>query len=288
MTDLLISEKLKTSHISSNWDLEFEQFCQKKLTGITTGVEELDKAILGLHGVILIQGGPAVNKSTLCTQIANHHAKKVGPVIFFDRENGVNRLRMRLICQSAKASQTDVILAFSEAATNRESFDIAVSRLKKAPLHIVNNEELNTIDEMVGAVSAQYKRPVLLVIDSLQKMPLKGGDKRLSSDYWMNGFDDLKLKYENQQLNIIVVSEKKRGTYNEATMDGSKESGDNEYTAEIILDMRASAGTIICTVMKDRDGVTGHEIRFRKQLVDQNNDRSFCYMLEPDQLIEDI
>ncbi len=237
-------------------------------------MDALDKLLLGLRGITILQGAPGVNKSTLALQIAVSHARGGQPVIFYDRENGINRLRMRILCQVLGKSETDIL-----------EFRPESSILKSLPFWVVNNTSLENLDKLVGKLvgPGPKKKTVMLVADSLQKLPKKfDGDKRLSADHWMEGFDQLKLKYESNYV-ALVISEKGRWAYDEAALGGSKESGDNEYTGEIILDLRVNKKTrdLICTVVKDRDGLGGFELTFSKELADLNNPRSFIYKLKP-------
>jgi hypothetical protein len=267
----------KAKKIGSNWEEEFERYCKRRLDGVSTGVEALDKILLGIRGITIIQGAPGINKSTLALQIAVSHANLGQPVIFYDRENGINRLRMRILCQILNKSETDILTGEGSGGVS--------GALKNLPLWVVNNTSLEDLDKLVGKLvgTGQKKKTVMLVVDSLQKLPKKfNGDKRLSADHWMEGFDQLKLKYESNYV-ALVISEKGRWAYDEAALGGSKESGDNEYTGEVILDLRLQKKTrdIICTVVKDRDGLGGYEIIFTKELSDPNNPRSFIYKLKP-------
>ncbi len=267
-------EITEAKKIGNNCEAEFERYCKRRLDGVPTGIEALDKILLGLRGITMLQGAPGVNKSTLALQIAVGHARSGQPVIFYDRENGINRLRMRILCQSLQKSETDLL-------TNPPSFGV----LRGLPLWVVNNIGLAELDKLVGKLigTGPKKKTVMLVADSLQKLPKKfDGDKRLSADHWMEGFDQLKLKYESNYV-ALVISEKGRWAYDEAALGGSKESGDNEYTGEIILDLRTNKKTrdLICTVVKDRDGLGGYEVVFTKEFSDPGNPRSFIYKLKP-------
>lgn len=266
-----ITEAKKLGH---NWAEEFRRYCQRRLDGVSTGIEALDKILLGLRGITILQGAPGVNKSTLALQIAYNHAASGQPVIFYDRENGINRLRMRVLCQSTSRAETDILIEPPPAKL-----------LEDLPFYVVNTISLMELDSLVGKLvgAGPEKKTVMLVADSLQKLPKKfDGDKRLSADHWMEGFDQLKLKYESNYV-ALVISEKGRWAYDEAALGGSKESGDNEYTGEIILDLRTNKKTrdLICTVVKDRDGLGGYELTFTKELADPTNPRSFVYKLKP-------
>ena len=76
----------------------FFKFLRHRSNGVSTSFPRLDKHISGLHGIVSVLGEPGSYKSTFCLQAALHHAQHYGPVLYYDRENGSNRIIFRLIC----------------------------------------------------------------------------------------------------------------------------------------------------------------------------------------------
>ena len=271
--------KLKQLSINRNWQ-SFLNFRNRKLQGVQTGIPVIDRTLLGLGGITTIQGAPGVNKSTLALQIVHHNLKLGNPALVLDRENGLNRFRARLICQAERIAMADLLTCSKEQLRGH------VQQITDYPLYVACNpiRDRDHVKELLQEIQAAHPgKPMLLMVDSIQKMPLpKGaGDKKILVYSWMEAFDQLKLDFEGK-LTTLIVSEKKRGSYETAALDGGKESGSLEYTGELVLDLRASrsGSEIICEVVKNRDGESGIAVDLKKVFANPANPQSFCYLLE--------
>lgn len=252
-------------------------FKRRKLQGLKTGVEALDRNLRGIHGITTIQGEPASCKSTLCLQIAHHVCAQGHPVLFLDRENGIQRMRLRILCQKFSLSQSQLFGMADAAMEEWQTY------LNSIPLYIVNEriQEEEVFINHLKALYDVYKKPVLVVVDSLQAMPKVMPDERLNIQYWMEFFDTIKVKTEGR-VYFLITCEKKRGAYEEARMDGGKGSNAIEYKSEVMLDIRRdpATGELILHCKKFRDGLSDFKVFFRKQLSDPQDERSFTYVLE--------
>src|SRR6185369_6755625 len=174
-------------HIANSLS-DFNTFCERRLDGIETGIIPLDKALLGLHGITLIQGSTGSNKSTLALQISNYHAKKYGPVLYFDRENGKNRVLMRSFCQRHNLSDVDVLLASQDK--KNEMFN----SFKRRPFFLFMDKTVEEIEEAVQELKHSYGgRRILLVVDSIHALPVDEPEVRTFITKYMNKLDALKL-----------------------------------------------------------------------------------------------
>lgn len=208
-------------------------FIKREQQGLATGLSDFDSKLLGLQGLVGIIGEPKAGKSTLALQIALHTARVGFPVLFVDIENGRQLVIERALCQ---------LLGYSSSKLKMLSDDHLLSKLKKLdelPIYFyegpISLEQMdNTILQLRELYSDKY---VLLVIDSLQKLPQSFDDFRLSIDKWLIEFDRLKLKYK-RNLIVLLVSEKSRENYGRASISAGKESGRIEYTLEQQLDLR--------------------------------------------------
>lgn len=260
--------ELASLQLTANLD-RFYDFCEKRIKGLETGIPLLDRTLLGLRGITCFQGATKTNKSTFVTQIAKHYALNHGPVIFYDRENGLNRIILRLLCQIGHLSEQQV------TSDPRNIFGINV--LKDLPFYVVREISEDNLKILFEQVLETHKKPVLLVIDSLQKLSnIKvNKERRDSIDNWLWVLDDLKVRFE-QDIKIIFTSE--------INVNGeAKESSQIAYTAETSLMLRNSTDDpqkVTCTVLYDRDGPSGTDMNFRRVLVDPRNPRSFCYKME--------
>lgn len=255
-------------------------YLDQRLRGVETGEEALDKYLLGLGGITVIQGSTGSCKSTWALQIAHHNLKKGHPCIMLDRENGINRLRNRLICQSAGVSENDLKASRGDIEALREYRD----SVKSLPLYIYTETTSNTelIKERIAECLALYKKPMTLLIDSIQAMPPLDTDRAKSIELWMGFLDQLKLDFEGK-LTIIVTSEINRASYggeNDAVGAG-KGSNSIEYKAETLFDLRSSddPDVLRLKVAKHRDGQKGAVFLLEKGLSNPENKASFNFRL---------
>ena len=76
----------------------------EEFQNLTTGFSLLDSAIGGVHGINVIGGAPKVGKSTFVIQIASEMALKKIPVLYYDFENGRQKIYQRTLCRLARLS----------------------------------------------------------------------------------------------------------------------------------------------------------------------------------------
>jgi hypothetical protein len=248
----------------------------RKIVGVMTGIDELDRKLQGLSGFFAILGEPKACKSTFVLQLALHNAKLGNPVFFIDQENGQQRLSERIMCNLYGESWSSV----RKMSELREKYE-ALSRL---PLYMnFGKIEMPDIEACVDEMLRLHPgRRGLVIVDSLQSVARNLSDLRMSVDQWLLDLDAMKLKYDGL-LSIGIVCEKRRGTYGEASVDAAKESGRIEYKVEQQLDMRNTGDQIIIECTLNRDGPKGMRVPLQKALKDINNEHSFTFRLEPSQ-----
>jgi replicative DNA helicase len=276
-----VEDRLNGIRLNTDWD-SFLTYRERKLVGIQTGILPLDRILLGLSGIVVIQGSPGVNKSVLAAQIGGYQASLGNPVLFIDRENGRNRFRMRLLCQANRVSQIDVLTC------SKDRLRELVRTVNKWPVFVETEpvDGYTEIKEMLERLGEQFPgRPILLIIDSLQAMPALNAEERLSLQLWLKQLDQAKLDFEGR-LTIVATSEKRRGEngleYERASLSAGKGAGAVEYKAEMVLDLRRNRenGNIICEVVKNRDGQSGVFTELRPVLSNPTDPSSFTFRLE--------
>jgi replicative DNA helicase len=85
-------------------EIEFAQRRGGEMSGIATGIYELDNLTHGLHGgqLIILAARPGVGKSTLALDFARHAAiKQKQPVLFFSLEMSRAEIALRLLSAEA-------------------------------------------------------------------------------------------------------------------------------------------------------------------------------------------
>lgn len=243
--------------LSSNWNT-FEQYRTKSVRGLLTGYREIDRKIIGLPGFVTVQGEPKSYKSTFALNIALNNAKKGNPVLWVDRENGLQRTRLRMICNLAQVT-SGAIKSNKMTDEEDERYCEAVEELNELPFYYLDTINSEEMEEILEAIGKRHRRPVLLVVDSLQSLVSDFKDRRASVDYWVFWFNDLKKKYETK-LTVLVISEKNRSSYGMASKSGAKESGGIEYKSEMVLDLyrRGNDPEVKIECTYNRDGDTGY------------------------------
>lgn len=271
----------KIKHITTYWD-RFEDFLANRLQGIRTGFPTLDAKVLGLPGLTVVQGEPKSNKSTFCLQVALHHAKNYGPVIYYDAENGVSRLLWRLGCLINTCSTEEY--AKPENAALREQ---TKTFLEKYPFTIIDEAEGDIdneyLEQIVHAVYEKHpKKRILLVLDSIQALPRIREKDIQNTDTWVLTIDRIKKFYQGY-LTILCTSEKNKASYKEAVVGGSKGSGSIEYKAELLLDMQAATEERplgLITIAAGRDVPRGDKVSYDLVLSNPHNPLSFTFTLK--------
>lgn len=267
---------LSSLSISNDW-AAFLSFRSRRLKGLQTGIGELDKVLLGLSGVTILQGAPGSAKSSLAMQIALFNSLKGTPVLIIDRENGTHRFRMRLICCHNQVSSVDVL------TSDEEQLGEWVRPIAELPIfHSIGQIKPEEIRTLLNDMWEKFNRPMLLVVDSLQAMPAIASEERMSLQTWMNELDQLKLDMEGR-LVIVATSEKSRGqdNYEKASLSASKGAGTIEYRAEIVVDVRRSKdGGFVVEILKNRDGIANVAIDLEPVLADASNPGSFTFRLK--------
>ncbi len=166
----------------------------------------LAQAVGGVYGVWVVQGEPAAGKSTLALQVAMSVGRR-RPVLYYDFEQGTGVIKWHI----SKALCGDK------------------QKIKEATHQMYIRHSMSTMEsdlEMIG-------QPCLVVVDSIQKVASSVTYRRESLEAWVHKLEALK-KYGHH---VIMVSEKRRGTYGEARLDGGKETGELEYSADTALDL---------------------------------------------------
>ena len=251
---------MKHYHIAYDW-ARFESYRTAKVKGLRTGFKNIDASIFGLPNLIVVQGEPKCYKSTFILNVAINRLKKGTPVLLIDKENGLQRTRVRSLCYLGGIPYKffEEPSLFDSDSKMQQRYQQAITQLNKLPFYYINHGlEQEVITELLMFLRNKYKKKVLLLVDSLQGLSAIGqGDRRTVVDEWLYYFRDLKL--QNPWLTSILVSEKNRSAYGGAALAGAKESGAIEYQAELVLDLYPDKEDtkILVECTYNRDGDTG-------------------------------
>jgi replicative DNA helicase len=222
--------------------LHFEE--QLKLEGgesyaaMRSGFTKLDSILGGMHGINIMGGLPKAGKSCFFIQVASEMARRKIPVIYYDFENGRQKIYQRTLCRLTRLS--------SEQVKSRELTDEEESRLragktelqKMLPWFRVVTDRKLTPELMRSHLDflrhETGSNSIMVVIDSLHKLPFKDfAERRSGIDAWLRQLESLRDQFNASFLVISELTRKEDGQYDKEPQLGSfKGSGDIEYSAD--------------------------------------------------------
>lgn len=203
-----------------------------------SGFARLDAAIGGIHGINVIGGAPKVGKSTFLIQIASQMALRKIPVLYYDFENGRQKIYQRTLSRLARLTteQLGIQRSTKEQATRYEA---ACRKLKKMLFfwRVINDRKVTPelmrrhVDFIRHETRSDY---TVVVIDSLHKLPFNDfTERRTGIDAWLRQLESIR---DELQVSFLVISELTRGAAgsyrDEPHLGVFKGSGDIEYSAD--------------------------------------------------------
>lgn len=206
-------------------------------SGLRSGFLRLDNALDGIHGINVMGGTPKAGKSTFFIQIASDMALRKLPVIYYDFENGRQKIYTRILSRLSRLS-VDQIRNRRLDQQETERLRVAMQQLQGALrwLRVVNDRKLTPelmrrhIDFLRHETNADFP---IVVIDSLHKLPFKDiAQQRSGIDGWLRQLEAIR---DEMAVSFLVISELERikGQFEEQPTLGSfKGSGDIGYSAD--------------------------------------------------------
>lgn len=209
--------------------------------GLTTGFARLDRALGGLHGLNILGGTPKAGKSTFAIQAAADMAGRRLPVIYYDFENGRQKIYLRILSRLSRLPVEQIRagnLVGEEAIRLEQGLRTLETLLPW--LRVVNDRKLSPetmrrhIDFLRHETRSDY---AVVVIDSLHKLPFKDiSQKRSGIDGWLRQLEAIR---DELAVSFLVISELERGPdgqFDRQPQLGSfKGSGDIGYSADNAL-----------------------------------------------------
>ncbi|MTJ81010.1 MAG: replicative DNA helicase [Telmatospirillum sp.] len=228
-----------------------------KLSGVTTGLRDLDQKLGGLHpsDLLILAGRPSMGKTALATNMAFNAAKafrtEIQPngekkvvegaiVAFFSLEMSSEQLASRILADRAEISSHKI----RQGELTHEEFErlvIAAQELHQLPLYIDDTPALS-----VSAVRTRCRRLArtnglgLIVIDYLQ---LLAGTTGRKSENRVQEISDItrSLKALAKELNVPVIALSQLSRQVESREDKRpqlsdlRESGSIEQDADVVM-----------------------------------------------------
>jgi len=245
---IAISSMIKTSESFSPFssaEKEHVRFLQqierdrgRQLLGLSAGFEKLDQAVNGIRGINILGGQPKAGKSCFFMQVSTEMARRKTPVIYYDFENGRQKIYTRTICRLSRLAEEEVRLQkLDKAGSERLEKTLADFREMLQYYRVVTDRKLSPdiMRKQIDFIKHETRQDrVLVVVDSLHKLPFKNlSERRTGIDEWLRNMESIR---DEQNVAFLVISELSRGMqghYDEKPdLAAFKESGDIEYSAD--------------------------------------------------------
>ena len=227
----------------------------KSFANRCTGFSNIDQHQIFSPGLYVIGATPACGKTTFAWQLLNQLAANGEHCIFCSYE--MSRLELYTKTLARELFLRDPDNAFPAAdirrgASNDSLDELLISLSSNKDFPKVNLLELRdeSVDDLLNILSSlcssSYKPPVVCV-DYLQIIP-PSLDQRLTSD--KAKIDDIvrKLKSFQRETNttfIVVSSFNRLNYYQQVSFESFKESGNIEYTADVVWALQLNVANSI-------------------------------------------
>lgn len=209
---------------------------------VKTGFFELDRSLGGgipVPTLGILGAKPKCGKSSILLQVVSHIVTHGGYAYLVDLENGIDRLLRRIMC-SASGTDPSTLGASSFMPTDpwRKAEELVLSGALSQRLFVETERRFDAkfIEQRVAELkSVAEDKPFVVVLDSLQKLPMNLQDRRSGIDGWMRALEYIR---DRHRAIIILASELKRPQQGQAYKPNEvslKESGDIEYSADLVL-----------------------------------------------------
>jgi KaiC/GvpD/RAD55 family RecA-like ATPase len=225
---------------------------------LSSGFPRFDQALEGVHGLNVIGGPPKSGKSCFAIQIATEMARRKVPVLYYDFENGRQKIYQRTLSRLSRLS-TRAIKEGVVTGSASHGFEHACQELQEmlVSFRVVSDRKLNPeimrrhIDFIRHETRSEY---TVVVIDSLHKLPFKDfSEQRTGIDAWLRQLEAIR---DELQVSFLILSELSRGSGDGYTdrphMGMFKGSGDIEYSADNALVLSPGWDPLDSTLSRQR------------------------------------
>jgi replicative DNA helicase len=243
----------------------------RKLMGIETGIKEIDRATMGLSGVIVLGGIAGQGKTSLAIQIAYETCEKGTPIIFYSLEMPKRAIYTKILNRLSKVGYSDILLKgkpyldpeakekdlmggevdYKNLFTKdeKDALKQAQDRLIKVGdrLYIRSRERdeapinFKTLETEINLIKTKHQAErVLVVIDHLQVFTLeeKVTDQIQKESKLIDGFKGVSEKTDTP---ILLISQKNKQGFSSSGLESIKGSVDIVYLADIVMFLESEA-----------------------------------------------
>lgn len=221
------------------------------ITGVTTGLKDIDEKLGGLHqsDLLILAGRPSMGKTALATNMAFNAAKayaasggKEGAIVaFFSLEMSHDQLTTRILAEQSGISG-DQLRKGNISETQFRDFAMAAHKLSQIPLYIDDTPALS-----IGAIRTRSRRLMrrhglgLIVVDYLQL--LRGNNSKQSEANRVLEVSEitrgLKALAKELQVPVLALSQLSRAVEQREDkrpmLSDLRESGSIEQDSDVVM-----------------------------------------------------
>lgn len=214
----------------------------QRVTGIETGLEDLDNMTSGLQPgeLIVIAARPSLGKTALALNIAAHAAIKNRKIVgMFSLEMSKESLVIRLLCSEARIDSHKLRTGFS----SREDWNRmtpALGRLSEAPFYIDDTPGLSVMQVRAKARRMKAEKGLdLLIVDYLQLISGHGKFENRNQEVSYIS-RNLKSIAKELQVPVLALSQlsrapEQRPGQGRPQLSDLRESGSIEQDADVVI-----------------------------------------------------
>jgi len=212
---------------------------QDGMTGVPTGITELDNLTNGLQNsdLIILAARPGVGKTSFALTVAANAAIRFNKsVAFFSLEMDGIQLAQRLLCSQAQIDQSRLRTG-KVSEDEKRKLIAAVTPINQAPLYVDDNADLGIMELMSKARQLKHKGQLdLLIIDYLQLMKTGNEENRAVAIGAISR--GLKILAKELQIPVIALAQLSRKVEEKGRerpqLSDLRESGSIEQDADMV------------------------------------------------------
>ena len=248
----------------------------KTVPGITTGLRDLDRRLMGLNksDFILVASRPGMGKTSIALNMALAAAKENRQTVaIFSLEMSREQLVQRLLSAEGRINLSHLLTGNLSQEEWRRAAQAAAS-ISSTDIRINDNPTMTVAD--MNAQCRRLENLGLVVIDYLQLMQSSGSGNSWSGESRTQAVSDISrmIKIMAKELNVPVVCLSQLSRANEQRSDKRpmlsdlRESGSIEQDADIVIGLYREGyynqecenpNLAEAIVLKNRHGETGKE-----------------------------
>ncbi|MBA7543416.1 Replicative DNA helicase [subsurface metagenome] len=227
---------------------------ETKFLGIETDFDRLNKATLGLDGLIVLGGLAGQGKTSFALQLAFEVSDLGTPAIFYSLEMPRRAIFTKILNRVAKVRYSDILLKGRRYLTGEQIEKELLSFINKSGLsagkdilktvgdifYIRTRERgeadisFETVEQEINFIKAEHKdKKLLVVIDHLQVFDVPTYRDQVDRESKLiTGFKGIS---ERTGATILLVSQKNKAGYLHSGLQTIKGSVDIVYLADVVM-----------------------------------------------------